>query len=63
VTSRKFVLEITETGKLTVGELTRAISRTAGLIDVGRLQLEGGPVRNTAGQVIGSYKWAEAEPP
>lgn len=57
--SRKFVLEITETAGVTIGELTRAVSRTAGRIDSGRSALETGSVRDNGGKVIGRYYWED----
>jgi hypothetical protein len=56
---RRFVLVLAD-HDLTVGELTKALSRTAGQIDSGRLPLERGEVRNTAGKQIGNYYWEDS---
>jgi hypothetical protein len=59
--TRKFILTIDQTRELTVAELTKSLTRTAGQIDSGRLRLEGGLVRGSTGRVIGSYHWEDQE--
>lgn len=54
---RKFCVEITETSGLTGDELAKALSRLAGGLSSGRNSIETGSLRNSAGQIIGAYKW------
>ena len=60
--ARKFILVIDQTRDLTVPELTKALARTAGQIDSGRVRLEGGIVRGSSGRAIGRYHWADPTP-
>jgi hypothetical protein len=60
--ARKFVLTIDQTRDLSVAELTKALSRVAGQIDSGRMRLEGGLIRGSAGKAIGSYHWEDQDP-
>jgi len=54
---RKFVLEITETEGLTLGELANSLSRVAAGLQTGHQSLEEGNVHDTTRKAIGRYKW------
>lgn len=53
------MVEITETEGLTELELNSALMRLAGGLQSGRNSIERGSLRNTAGQVIGTYAWKD----
>jgi hypothetical protein len=57
--ARAFILKIDKTRDLNIAELAKALSRTAGQLDSGRLRVDGGIVRGSAGQAIGSYHWED----
>jgi hypothetical protein len=60
--ARKFVLTIDQTRDLRLAELTKALARTAGQLDSGRLRLEGGLIRGSDGKAIGNYHWEDQDP-
>lgn len=56
---RKFVIEITETRDITVGEISKALTRLGAKMHIGTSAMERGFVIGDENHVIGNYSWKD----